>query len=76
MVMIDLLRQRLQAGDRIRVNNRARNRDLRGREGEVIEYLNVRVRIGRRVYNLTPTSLDVIETEVVLLPDGTEVEIS
>ena len=44
MMMTDLLRQRLQAGDRIRVNQRARNKRIHGEEGEVVRYTNVDVR--------------------------------
>ncbi len=75
MMMIDLLRQRLQSRDRIRVNNKAHNKRIRGQEGEVVGYTNVNVRINGEVYNITPTSLDVLETHWVPLPDGTQVEI-
>ena len=73
MMMIDLLRQRLQSRDRIRVNNKANNKRIRGQEGEVVGYTNVNVRINGEVYNITPTSLDVLETHGVPLPDGTQV---
>ena len=62
-MMIDLLRQRLQAGDRIRVNQRARKGYLHGRMGKVLRYTNVEVEVDGTVHNITPASLDVLEPQ-------------
>lgn len=61
--MSDLLRQRLQPGDKIRVNHKAKKKYLHGKKGEVVRYTNVEVLVGSEIHNIVTTSLDVIEPE-------------
>ena len=61
--MSDLLRQRLQPGDKIRVNQRAKKKYLNGREGVVVEYDTVKVLVDGETHIIVTTSLDVIEPE-------------
>ena len=59
--MSDKLRQRLQPGDRIRVNGKAKNKSIHGREGEVVRSDMVEVLVDGKSRFVTPTSLDVLE---------------
>ena len=59
--MSDKLRQRLQPGDKIQVNQRAKKKFLCGREGEVVKYTNVDVLVDGEIHNIVTTSLDVLE---------------
>lgn len=60
--MSDLLRQRLQPGDKIKVNSKAKKKFLHGREGEVVKYTNVEVLVDGEIHNIVTTSLDVLDT--------------
>ena len=59
--MSDLLRQRLQPGDKIRVNARAKKKHLNGEEGTVVKYATVEVLVNGEIHTIVPTSLEVIE---------------
>ena len=59
--MSDLLRQRLQPGDKVKINKRAKKTDLHGKIGEFVRYTDLAVRIDGEIHLIVPTSLDVIE---------------
>ena len=61
--MQDMLRQRLQQGDKIRVNRKAKKTYLHGKVGKVVGYVNVVVLVDGKRHNIVPTSLDVIEEQ-------------
>ena len=63
MKAIDVLRQRLRTGDRIRVNDNANNASLHGQEGEVIRYTDVQIMVNGKVYVVVPSSLDIVEDD-------------
>ena len=60
MAKNDAIRQRLRPGDKVRVNDRARRKDLRGREGRFVAYTDVIIEIDGRLRRLTPKSLDFV----------------
>ena len=59
--MNDLLRQRLQPGDKVKINERANNKAIHGKVGEFVRYTDLAVRIDGEIHLLVPTSLDVIK---------------
>ena len=59
--MQDLIRQRLQPGDKIRVNDKARKKYLHGRVGVVKRYTDVLISVDGVDHIIVPTSLDVVD---------------
>ena len=59
--MQDLIRQRLQPGDKIRVNDKARKKHLHGKVGVVKGYTDVLISVDGVDHIIVPTSLDVVD---------------
>ena len=57
----DKLRQRLYRGDKIRVNHRSTKKELWDKEGTVVKYYEVKIKVDGDYHFVRTTCLDVLK---------------